>query len=226
MKKINFIVCSFFLLFATSFNAFATATDSNASVNTANVNTLLSVDKISGCSGDDLTALFNTNQARSVDNAPQLTDIKLSIADDQIVFTSTLKHSDIDVDLYTTGDLYKNEKTANSGMYENLVFAEMDDVEGIHFVQFKADKDSSEIFVVLQFIDSKELLSFNIPINTNTFNNIYNIKENSLSGRELEKKIASLNSVSRNLIDANKENIKEYKWSSPECKPEKNKAPF
>lgn len=224
MKKVYLTICSLFLVFTTSFHVLANATDSNASVST-DANTLLSVSEISGYSGDDLASLFGGETARTAADTPRLTDIKLSVADEQIVFASTLKYSDLDVDLYTTGDLYKNEKTVNSGMSENLVFAEMDDVEGIHFVQLKVDKDSSEIRIILQFVDSKKLLSFNIPIDTDTFDDIYNIRENPISGRELEKKIANLYSVSRNLVDANKENVKEFNWSSPECTPENVPTP-
>lgn len=218
IKKVCLTICSLFLVFTTSFHVLANTTDSSVPIST-DANTLLSVTEISGYSGDDLASLFDGKTAGMAVDSPRLTDIKLSVANEQIVFASTLKYSDLDVDLYTTGDLYKNEKTVNSGMSENLVFAEMDDVEGIHFVQLKVDKDSSEIRIILQFVDSKKLLSFSIPIDTDTFDDIYNIRENPISGRELEKKIANLYSVSRNLVDANKENVKEFNWSSPENVP-------
>lgn len=216
MKKTLFIVLSLFLLLVAPFhiNAATTATDSNASVD--DTNTLLSVSEISGCSGDTLSDLFSNSQTRASSENPQLTDIRLSIADGQIVLKSILKYNNADIDLYTSGFLYKNKKTDNAGMHNNLVFAEMNDADGIHFVQFKFDKDKSELFIIIQLTKSKELLSFNVPLTTKIFNDFYNIEDNPISGRALEEKIASLYSVSGNLIDA-ENNVKEYEWTSPIC---------
>lgn len=202
---------SFVLLIATPFSVHATATDSNASVNEAD--TLLSASEISGSSADTLTALFGKSKTRTSRETPQLTDIRLSTTNDQIVFESTLKYTGVEMDLYTSGVLYKNEKTENSGMSNNLVFAEMDDINGLHFVQFKFDKNKSELLIILQFTESKELLSFSIPLTAKTFNDFYNIEENPISGRDLEEKIASLYSASSNLIDA-EDNTTEYEWYS------------
>lgn len=215
MKKILFFVCSLLLVFSTSSNVFATATDPNAELST-DAGALFSVDAISGCSGDDLTSLFDETSARAVDGSPQLTDVEISEANGQLVFDAILKYADIDMRLSSSGDIYKNEKTSNSGTYDDLILAEMADIDGIHFVQFRVDKNKPEIFIVLQLTQSKELLSFNIPIEPDVFNNMYDIADNPLSGKDLEEKIAALYSVSHNLIDAESSTTK-YHWSSPVC---------
>lgn len=223
MKKTLLFACSFLLAFVTSTNVFATATDTNA-VTRTDADTLIAIDDISGCSGNDLNSLFNGTPARTSSSSPQLTDIKISSSNGQITFDSTLKYSDIEIDVSSAGNLYKNEKTSNSGMYDDLILAEMTDINGIHFVQFRVDKNRSEILIVLQLTQSKELLSFNIPIDLNIFDNIYDIADNPLSGKDLEEKIVELYSISHNLIDA-KSNSKKYHWASPVCTPQETPAP-
>lgn len=222
MKKILLAVSSLFLLLAAPFhsNAATAATGSNASID---ANTLLFVNEASGLNGDTLNDLFSSSQTRASSGNPQLTDISLSVEDGLMVFESVLKYNSADIDLSTSGVLYKNEETDNSGIHSNLVFAEMDDTNGIHFVQFKFDKNRSELLIILQFTESKELLSFTIPLTTEDFNVFYNIEDNPISGKELEAKIASLYSISRNLIDT-EDNTTVYEWTSPVCST--NSAPM
>lgn len=214
MKKALLIATSIFLLFTTPFhaNAATVATGSDASADDAN--TLLSFTEISGYSGDTLNDLFNDSQTRASNESPRLAGTRMSITDGQVVFESVLSYNNMDIDLYTSGVLYKNEKTDNSGIHNNLVFAEMDDVNGVHFVQVKFDKDKSELLIILQLTETEELLSFCIPLTKDNFNDFYVAENNPISGRDLEEKIASLYSVSGNLIGAEK-GIKEYEWSSP-----------
>lgn len=97
--------------------------------------------------------------------------------------------------------MYKNEKTANSGNSENLILADMEDVEEWHFVQFRIDKDNNQLLIIMQSTSNEELLQFVIDINTTQYNDLYNFCKNPIEGKELEEKIVGLYSVSKNLIN-------------------------
>ncbi|KJU70399.1 hypothetical protein [Clostridium baratii] len=154
-----------------------------------------------GTSALNLDSLFSPMVVASQNNAPKLSNVKLSYKNNKLIFTGKLYDGKISVDLVSSGEFYKNEKTENANIYENMILSDMCDSGNIHFVQFKIDKDNLCINIILQNKNTSELMEFKVSIDESVFNNIYNSYENSLSGIELERKIIELNSVSKNLIN-------------------------
>ena len=85
------------------------------------------------------------------------------------------------------------------------MLAEMNDVDHIHFVQVRFDKERSLLSTVLQSTRDEELFYFETPLEDDTFNELYNLVKNPISEEELEKKILKLYNVSGNLINAERE---------------------
>lgn len=140
------------------------------------------------------TQIFNAIQ-------PILSNIKIAYANGNLNFSSTLTYEGETTFINTYGQMYKNEKTANSGNSGNLILADMEDVEEWHFVQFRIDKDNNQILIIMQSTSSEEFLQFVIDINTTQYNDLYDCCKNPIEGKELEEKIVRLYSVSKNLIN-------------------------
>lgn len=202
MKSVKVILCSMILIFACSLSTYAKATDSNATDSNAieENNIVLTVDETSGIYGSSLDEIF-TGASKYSARPPVLSNVSISNSMNEIVFQGTLSCEGRVFSINSTGDLYKNEKTSNSGMHGNIILADMEDTEEVHFVQFRFDRRNSELLIIMQFIESRELLSFTISLNTNIFNNIDALSENIIDDEELENKIVELYSISRNLLD-------------------------
>lgn len=139
------------------------------------------------------------------DEEEKLTDIELSIDEDgKLVFQGELLHDGQQIELFSTGEIYKNEQTENSGVYGDLILGDMADCDDIHFVQLRLDKVNKlhpMLSITLQAVDTKELMYFSREISEETFDVLYNNSVNSLHGEELEDKIVDLYSINHNIID-------------------------
>jgi hypothetical protein len=121
------------------------------------------------------------------------------------------------INIFSTGNYYRNEKTENAAIFDNQIFGEMDDIENIHFVQLRIDKsitqeyqigklgrntDKALITIVLQTVDLKQLMIFQLPIDENVFDKLYFQKTSvAIDGEELENKVIALSRIDSNLID-------------------------
>lgn len=164
-----------------------------------NAETLLSVDEIGGTCASSVDALFSS---KSQGVNPTLSDLTLIYRDNKLVLHGILTHEGKSIKLESSGELYKNEKTENAGKYGDLILGDMSDMDDIHFVQLRIDKEKSIIIIILQMNNTKQLLQFQMSIDNDTFDKLYYLQKNQLSGLDLEKKIIELYSVIGNLIDS------------------------
>lgn len=178
-------------------------TKSNANTETVPKKTdmLLAVDEIIGISASSVDSLFSENQSISREATPKLSSLALAYEDGKLVFRGTLMHNSEVIAFVSSGNLYKNERTDNAAMYGNLILGDMSDFDNIHFVQFRIDKDKSSIIIILQTRDTKQLMQFQVPIDSDLFDVLYYSQKNQLSGTALEEKIIDLYNVVGNLID-------------------------
>ncbi|AOY76028.1 hypothetical protein [Clostridium formicaceticum] len=185
--------------------AFAEEDQASSNVNTETVtpstDTLFKVDKIVGTSASSIDSLFDENQMASREVGPRLSSVTLAYKDGKLVLRGILTYDSEVIDLVSSGDLYKNEKTDNAATYGNLILGDMSDFDNIHFVQLRIDKDKSCIRIILQTKDTKELMQFEAPIDNSIFDALYHSQKNKLRGTALEEKIIELYSVAGNLID-------------------------
>lgn len=203
MKKINRIL-NLALIFAMlctfiSVNTLSVSAKNNEDVPTSDI--LTKNEETVGTSAINLDSLFSPMVRTIQNNAPKLSNVKLSHKNNELIFTGKLYDGKRSVNLVSSGEFYKNEKTENANIYGNMILGDMCDSGNMHFVQFKIDKDNLCINIILQNKNTNELMEFKVSIDESVFNNIYNAYENSLSGMELERKIIELNSVSKNLIN-------------------------
>lgn len=200
------LLCSVILLLSISSQACAETEPAD--------NAIFSCSQAIGNSARNLDDLFNGELPENSENVPVLSDVSFFHHDDRLTLKASLSYYGAREDFSTSGILYKNEKTKNSGMCENLVLGEMDDFDYWHFVQLRVDKDREAIIIILQDINTMELLQFKIPIDADQFDMFYTLQENSLHESELELKIIELYSVSRNLIGHVPE-TGSFQYSSP-----------
>lgn len=148
-----------------------------------------------------IDSLFGENQRMSGGAGPKLSNMTLTYEYGKFVFHGTLTYDSKVIEFESFGDLYKNEKSENSEIYRNLILGDMNDFGKIHFAQLRIDKQKSLISIILQMNDTRQLMHFQISIDSGVFNKLYYSQENQLSGTELEEKIIDLYSVAGNLID-------------------------
>ncbi len=153
-----------------------------------------------GRSAQSTEELFSSTQTFNAIQ-PILSNIKIAYANGNLNFSSTLTYEEETTSINTYGQMYKNEKTSNSGNSGNLILADMEDVEEWHFVQFRIDKDNNQLLIIMQSTSNEELLQFGIDINITQYNDLYDCCKNPIEGKELEEKIVRLYSVSKNLIN-------------------------
>lgn len=163
--------------------------------------TILTVDKLVGQSAASVDSLGSHSLKSNDVTAPQILDMTLSYEDGKLVLKGTLTYDGKTVPLESHGDFYKKEKTEHAATYGDLVLGEMSDCGNIHFVQLRIDKQEPKMSFFLQDKNSKQIFYFEMSINNDTFNQIYSLPNNQLSGTKLEEKIVHLYSVSGNLID-------------------------
>lgn len=163
--------------------------------------TILTVDQLLGQSAASVDALGDRSLKSNDVTAPQISDMTLFYEGGKLVLKGSLTYKGQTVTLESHGDFYKKEKTENTATYGDLVLGEMSDFGNIHFVQLRIDKQEPKMSLFLQDKGSKRVLYFETPIGNDTFNQIYSLPNNQLSGTELEEKIVHLYSVSGNLID-------------------------
>lgn len=174
---------------------------SNVETATTSTDVLLAVDEVSGASASSIESLFGKNQNLSRGVAPKLSSIKLLYEDGKLVLQGALAYTSKIIDFVSSGDLYENEKTDNADTYGNLILGDMSDFYNVHFVQLKIDKDKSCIIIILQMNDTKQLMQFQIQIDSSIFDKLSHLQKKQLSGPALEKKLIELYSVADNLID-------------------------
>lgn len=148
-KNLGKSIFSWIVIFilALSFHSFATekATSSDSSSSA-----IFSCEEVVGNSAQSAKELFSSIQPQTANvNAPTLSDVILSYKNERLEFSGTFSYNGESIPINTSGDIYKNEKTANSGISENLVLVDMDDINDWHFVQFRLDKNNSYILIVL-----------------------------------------------------------------------------
>lgn len=188
------------VMLTSAMTAFAEEDSASSKVD-KNIEELLVFDEITGISASSIGSLFSENQLSRADG-PKLSNVTLTEENGKFVLQGILTNDGKVIDFVSSGDLYKKEKTDNAHTYGNLILGDLSHFKNIHFVQFRIDKDKSSIFIILQTIDTKELMQFELPIDQSIFDALYNSLENKLIGRELEEKIIELYSVGGNLIDA------------------------
>lgn len=181
------------MLFSFTCNAYANTNDSNA--------TIFSFEQTIGNSGQTTQELFSEVQPASNESSPILSDVSFSYKNGKLIVTGKLSYKGDDFTLSSSGNIYKNEKTENAGCYDDLVLADMEDFENWHFVQLRIDKNNECIGIILQNVNTKELLQFKTDIDSNQFRTFYNLQDNTIKGIDLEHKIINLFDVSKNLID-------------------------
>lgn len=200
------------LISGMTMTAFAEELQVRSDVNTE---TLLTIDEIGGISASSIDSLFGENQRMNGGADPKSSNMTLAYEDGKLVLRGILTYGSKAIVLESSGDLYKNEKTENSETYGNLILGDMNDFGNIHFVQLRIDKEKSLISIILQMNDTKQLMQFQIPIDSGVFNKLYYSQENQLSGTDLEEKIINLYSVAGNLIDKDS-TVGERASNSPE----------
>ncbi|MBZ4666172.1 hypothetical protein [Mahella sp.] len=187
--------------------------DADTTIVATNTGTLFAIDEIGGISASSVDSLFGNNQKISRGVAPKLSNMTLAYENGKLVLHAILTCDSEVIDLVSSGDLYKNEKTDNAETYGNLILGDMSDSDNIHFVQLRIDKEKSLIMIILQAKDTKQLMQFQAPIDHDIFDTLYHAQENQLSGTALEEKIIDLYSVAGNLIDKDSTNMTEESGS-------------
>ena len=143
---------------------------------------------------------FNASQ-------PILSDIKIAYMDGLLRFSGVLTYKEKTLFINTCGQMYRNEKTTNSGKYGNLILVDMEDSKEWHFVRFSIDKDSNQLSIILQNKSNRELLQFIIDISTDQYIELYNFCDNPIKGKDLEEKIIRMYNVSKNLIGSKNSSV-------------------
>lgn len=191
-KRYKYLFClELLLVLLLSFNSFA-----------AESNPIFTYEEVVGNSAQSTEELFSPTQPyNSNADMPSLTDVELFYENGQLQFSGNFIYCEKSVSLVTSGEIYKNEKTEHSGVSENLVLVDMQDVDDWHFVQFRIDKDRNYILMILQNTSDFELVQFIMDISADDFEMFYNLHQNTISGTELERKIIELYSVRRNLLN-------------------------
>ena len=211
-KKFSKGILSWSIVFilALSFNVFAAEATSSNSNNSA----IFSCEEVVGNSAQSTKELFSSIQPQTTNtNSPTLSDVIISYENGRLGFSGTFLYNGEIIPINTSGDMYKNEKTDNSGVSENLVLVDMDDISGWHFVQFRIDKNYNHILVVLQNTSSYELVQFIVDIDEEKFETFYNLHENSVSGEELEEKIIELYSVAQDVLNRETPNTDQHEFA-------------
>jgi hypothetical protein len=151
----------------------------------------------------------------------QMSDVDISYASGRIAFRGTLLYDGISTAIETTGYYYRNQRTANAAIYDNLILCEMEDDSGFHFVQLKFEKreDSQlpaamssqvsavELTMILQSIETPKIMLFECSVDLSAFDALYALEPSvSLTEGDLELKIIRLLNVARHLIGADDRN--------------------
>lgn len=224
-KNLGKSIFSWIVIFilALSFHSFATekATSSDSSSSA-----IFSCEEVVGNSAQSAKELFSSIQPQTANvNAPTLSDVILSYKNERLEFSGTFSYNGESIPINTSGDIYKNEKTANSGISENLVLVDMDDINDWHFVQFRLDKNNSYILIVLQNMSNYELVQFIVAIDEENFETFYNLHDNSISDEELENKIVELYSVAQNVLNRETPNTDQQEFAIQDSfNPNENKT--
>lgn len=195
LKKIvvAIIINSLILTFSSLYTVHAANSDETTK-------SIMTCDKSIGHSAQSTEELFSSVQTLDASETT-LTDIRLSYKNNDLIFSGTLNHNSKNFYLSTSGQMYKNEKTTNSGEYNNLILTEMKDSNGWHFVRFGLEKGKDYIDIILQNTSNYELLEFMLKIDSALYDLLYDVCKNPISGNELEKKIAELYSINNNLLN-------------------------
>lgn len=195
LKKIvvAIIINSLILTFSSLYTVHAANSDETTK-------SIMTCDKSIGHSAQSTEELFSSVQTLDASETT-LTDIHLSYKNNDLIFSGTLNHNSKNFYLSTSGQMYKNEKTTNSGEYNNLILTEMKDSNGWHFVRFGLEKGKDYIDIILQNTSNYELLEFMLKIDSALYDLLYDVCKNPISGNELEKKIAELYSINNNLLN-------------------------
>lgn len=201
MKKFKIIFAVSAFLFTIPFSACGAAIEPKPQLPSEKSTVIISSNEIHGIRGMSLEEIFAEQQIENSENFPVLSDLILTYTDNHLLFDGSLSYDGQAARLNTSGPLYKNEKTKNSGKAEDLVLADIDDVETVHFVQVRFDKEKLTLSIILQSIDTKELFYFTTPFNADQFSTIYDLVKNPVTEEALERKIIELFSVSRNLLN-------------------------
>ncbi|MDR1205910.1 MAG: S-layer homology domain-containing protein [Peptococcaceae bacterium] len=199
---------------------------------------VLAIESVDGYVSDDvdLKTFFDNSPRRSVlkngllqldlsdyetSETAQISDAEISYADGRIVFRGTLSYGGISTAIETAGHYYRNQRTANAAVYDNLILCEMEDDSGFHFVQLKFEKrgDSQlpaamssqvstvELTVILQSIETPKIMLFECSVDLSVFDALYALEPSvSLTEGDLELKIIKLLSVASRLIGADDQN--------------------
>lgn len=193
-KKIQKLIgCCFIMLIAFTCNAYANTNATESS--------LFSCEQVVGNSGQSTQELFSGVQAISDESKPTLSNMSFSYVNNKLVLEGELAYKGENIQVSSSGDIYKNEKTENAGRYDDLILADMKDFGDWHFVQLRIDKNKSSLSIILQNVNSKELLLFQVDMDINQFSTFYNLQDNTIEGVALERKILELYDVSKNLLD-------------------------
>lgn len=204
MKKLytkNILTWTIIFILSLSFNSFATE----------KIDSFFSCEEVIGNSAQSTKDLFSSVQRQNVNqNTPSLSKVNFSYSNGRLKFSGTFFYDGESFSIDTSGEIYKNEKTNNSGISENLIFVDMDDIANWHFVQVRIDKENQNICIILQNTSNYELVQFILQINDEIFTTFYDLDENSISGQELENKIIELYSVARNVLNRETPNTYHY----------------
>lgn len=205
MKKFKLIFAVSAFLLTIPFSACGAAIEPPPQLPSEKSTVIISSNEINGIRGMTLEEIFAEQQIENSGNSPVLSDLILTYTDNHLLFDGSLSYDGQAARLNTSGLLYKNEKTKNSGKAEDLVLADIDDVETVHFVQVRFDKEKLTLSIILQSIDTKELFYFTTQLNADQFSTIYDLVKNPVAEEALERKIIELFSVSRNLLNFEQE---------------------
>ena len=186
---------------STSFLTIAYAAEEAVHFQSVNNIGTIFVDEWFGTKATSLDALFHAYQTRGADEDVEMTNVKIAVEANQIKFSGTLLHNGRSLIIDTEGNICKNEPTERMVLCDTLILGEMADVNNIHFVQLRIDKDTTAPFmsIVLEDTDTDELLYFQTAIDLALFDELYSISQNSLKGTALEEKFIKLYSVAANL---------------------------
>lgn len=186
--------CLFFWFVNMNFTVFAENRDFDEAL-------LLDISEVNGISAPKIDFLSNTNKFNRNFDGPKLKDIKINKKGNYLILEGTLEYGNKQININSSGKIFKNEKTDNSGEYGNLILGDMSNTENINFAQLRVDKEEFFIGIILQMNDTKEIIRFKIQVDDKFFDNLYNSIENDITGYELEKKIISLYSLTNNVIE-------------------------
>lgn len=175
----------------------ATASDCLLSIEES----ILRSSQVNGVSGRTTEELFSYNQERTLSPEYRLSEVALGERNGKLIFQAKLQGESGEVELNSTGILYKNTGTETEKAYENVLLAEMEDSGNIHFVQLRIDKEYKKILLTLQEKDSFTLMYFEIPITDAIFEGFGETVQNELVAEELEEKMRELYIINRNILN-------------------------